>query len=651
MKFYDSSMSNGNMFQKAISLQDISEYGKRTRETRKKPEDLKTEVLEEMLLTIPGASNFSWSMRYTVERYGLIDSFLEVAGFSMRSLMTLEGVIAGLVQMNAGSDKLLGEVHQFTPEDYVDSYHVSEPSKVFESKWSWCITLSEKEIVQSFAQSYSMTDASIDALSSSKIKVDSEEELLDLRLLELRSALGFLSVDSESTSNKPFDFILRPLVKCRSERNEVYYIVPFPMLLGSMMQIRVENLIQNSEKIRKEDESSKGKRVETLASDILFQFPNTNMVKSLRYKIGKQSFESDILLILEDSFWAVEVKSHPLFRKIPFEIDRLSAAYAEKVLEGLEQGRRTLDWVSQQNDLLYSLNCHKNPRDMIKGVIVLLDGYVPTLLTQNERFDRTFPGTDIIYDQMKEPVRIYVLTIEELHTLVMQHDKDSFEKFLIWRTNYFRKMPLTAYEEKEYWAFFNNPKNKEMLDNFPKLIHNNNTILYVSGRFSDKDYRREMDESEEAKKLRGKNKDRFDMVMFYCPRCNEVYRLIAKNYEHGLDVTIKEDKGIRLVMSLVSHYMEYHASTREKAFSLLVEDKLLHFLEGKIRLGDGFIGFEVQLTKDEAERVKSKRFLQNLDELRSFLVSRVGMLDDAADTFIKEVGRRLRGNEAKGSNP
>lgn len=322
-------------------------------------------------------------------------------------------------------------------------------------------------------------------------KVNSEEEFEPIAEEGIK-ALDSLSITIGRDLNNQINshFLLKPLIKLFDEEDdETYYTVPFPSILGSTVQFRVENYIQNSKKLKKVEEKSKGNIVEFLANKIFASFPNKNIIKNFKYKLDKRSYESDIVLFLKDSIWVVEVKSHPIFRKIPLDISRIIPIFINKVREGLNQGLRTLDYLNNQKELLFNVGYGKELKNLIKGVIVVLDGFIPVLLSQNEGYDEIL-GTSTIYRKISNSTRIYVTTILDLYILSTQPDKEGFENFLLWRTNHLGSFPIVSYDEREYWAFFNDlyNKNKDVRDAFQKSVENKLTIYYISARFNKKEY-------------------------------------------------------------------------------------------------------------------------------------------------------------------
>jgi len=477
-------MRNKILFEKCIGMRDLEDFCLSYREK---------DLIEEWLLTLPLDVHVSWNLEYTTERYAHLDNlFLKEYGFHIGSLTVMEMVLMGIIYSKVDLEGILNEVYKFkNKEEYGNLCFLAEPNRIFPKKWSSCIILSENEILESYIQHQTNFDRFFKVISSINWRVDSEEELIQLRLKEAISILKWLSMDLQSLElkyNQKFYFFLKPLLKVQDEDSKVYYIVPFPFILGSTTNIRIENSIQLSEKLKKADEKKKGKIVEILVNKIFPQFSNKNIIKNFRYKIDEKTYESDIILLLDKSLWVVEVKSHPVFRKIPGNVDKVVPAFVSKVKEGLDQGKRTLDFLSKNKDLLFHLT-DKNFENLVKGVIVVLDGFIPTLLTLNRECD-SIAGTDKIYQKIPNSVRVYVVTLLDLYILSMQSEKDSFEDFLLWRTDYLSNFPIISYDEEEYWSFYNDhyTKHEEIKNKFPKLIENGIKIIYLSARFNKKDY-------------------------------------------------------------------------------------------------------------------------------------------------------------------
>jgi len=492
LRFYDISIRKGTLFRQKIRLEDIKKFCIDEEEEKKKSRNVKQEIMDATILTLPRDVHVGWNLSYIAERYNYLENlFYEQYGFHITSLALMEKAIREIVYSKADFLGILDDTYKFkNKKEYADLCFLADPSKVFKIKWSACITLTEDEILEHYSRNLSYFDLFFKLISASQWRMKSEDVLEKLRLKEAKNILRYLSKDSSYEKNIPFSFFFNPLIRVHDgDVNKTSYVVPFPFLLGSTTQIRIENSIQNSAKLRKAEEKSKGKIVEFLVNRILSSFPNRNMIKSFRYKVGAKICETDILFLLKNSLWIVEVKSHSIFKKIPLQIEKIIKIFVDKVNEGLRQGNRTIRYLSSEKKFLFNLSCEKKFESLTKGVIIVLDGFVPTLLTQNHRFDKML-GTDEVYAKQTEPLRIYVITLLDLYILSMQPDKEKFEDFLIWRTNHLGSFPVVSYNEREYWSFYNDRyiKMKKLKELFPKLIENDMSVFYISARFNVKDY-------------------------------------------------------------------------------------------------------------------------------------------------------------------
>lgn len=494
LSFYHSALSDKTIFSQIMTVDDIHKFctnDKRIREDRK---SAKEAIVQETVSTLPGSAHGAWNLNYTTERYSHLDDYLfSKFGFHIGSLAIMEKVIIETVYAKAHVLKIPNNVYRFKSKtEYANLCFVSEPDIAFQSKWNACTIASQDELLEAFVDNCSYLDARYRHLSQVKWKVDSEKELAELRLKEGENILRSLSVDlSESKGGKKISHAyLCPLFRLHSQNNEeIHYLVPFPYLLGSTTHFRIEDYIQNTPEISTVEQRSKGEIVEFLAKSIFALFPNRNIIKNFRYKVQERSYESDLILFFDKSIWIAEIKSHPMFKKIPFHTSGLLQTFINKTEEGLEQGIRTLDFLDSERKILFNLGCTKEYEDLIKGVIVVLDGFVPTFLSQNRKFDELL-GTSGIYTKMPKATRLYVITILDLYLLNMQTDVRNFENFLIWRTGYRGRFPVVAFDETEYWAFFNDSflKYPQIKDNFSKMAKKDFFISYISARFNQKDY-------------------------------------------------------------------------------------------------------------------------------------------------------------------
>ena len=139
------------------------------------------------------------------------------------------------------------------------------------------------------------------------------------------------------------------------------------------------------------------------------------------------------------------------------------------------------------------MNFNKKFSKAEKGIIVVLDGYLPSLLTQNKPNDELM-GVYHIYENLPTNIRFYSISLSELHTISLQSDIDNFEEFLLWRTGYRETMPICCYDEKEYWAFYNDRylENQENKDSFHDMVSRQKDqkviCQYISYRFNEKNH-------------------------------------------------------------------------------------------------------------------------------------------------------------------
>lgn len=163
-----------------------------------------------------------------------------------------------------------------------------------------------------------------------------------------------------------------------------------------------------------------------------------------------------------------------------------------KVIQAVDQTRKTLDYLNNlEGDfgLLYNLTGNKNYDHMNTGGVIILDGFLPTLFSGNERADRTL-GLDEIHDHIFDDERIVVITLYDLYQLIQQQEIDLFNEFLQWRTGYRGNIPVWGYSEREYWAFyFDNYRNDDEFQSGVELAAEKEIItIYISARFNDKPY-------------------------------------------------------------------------------------------------------------------------------------------------------------------
>lgn len=88
---------------------------------------------------------------------------------------------------------------------------------------------------------------------------------------------------------------------------------------------------------------------------------------------------------------------------------------------------------------------------MESGGLIVLDGFIPTLFSGNERVDREL-GVGQVHQHLTKDDRVVVLTLYDLYQLLQEEEIEYFDEFLLWRTDYDRNFPIWGYSEREYWG-------------------------------------------------------------------------------------------------------------------------------------------------------------------------------------------------------
>jgi hypothetical protein len=489
-KYYNHVNLNRQVFKDKISLEDIIDFGKK--DMGNFFHDHNQSLLEEAILTIPGDIHVGWNLSYIPLRYcNLENEFKNEIGFNINLLAWLEKIIRDrtiLAEYSLGIRDILYEFK--SKEEYANPWFLIKPNKNFQQKWAQCITLSEEEVLEIFIDNIDIFEQMYKEISGLKYKVESIDKYHQLRKADALKMLDYLCRDLKHYNySSKWDFFLKPLIRIEDNNGEKNYFIPFPHLIGSTTQFRIENSIKNSSKLEKNEQKNKGKIVEMLVKNVLISFPNTNIIRNFHYKVNSQDFENDILLILENSLWVIEIKSHPLLRKIPGEINKIIPIYIDKIKEGIKQAQRTIDFLKEHEEILFHLNFNKKFNNFETGIIVILDSFFPHFITNNKMYD-TERGTYDIYNKLDPSTRLSVFTLLDLYLLSPQLDKDKFEDYLIWKTSHLGKFPIITFDEPDKWSFYNDRflKNTEYQKAFKNMVESDCTVFYTSGRFNDKKY-------------------------------------------------------------------------------------------------------------------------------------------------------------------
>lgn len=499
-KFYDHANRTQLLSNKKITIEDIKEFGKDENKINIKSDGSRQSLLEEAILTMPGDIHVGWNLSYIAQRYNhLENAFYNENKFYIVSLAWLEKVIRDITIFKETLLNIQDCVYQFkTKDEYANPCFLTKPTKNFQEKWSTVITFSEEEIIEAFINSLDAFEEMYRGISGIRWKLDSLEEYHQIRKKEALNILKYLSRDLYNYGiPDKWDIFHKPLIKLKDDDGKISYFVPFPHLIGSTTQFRVEDKIKNSKRLEKIEQKNKGKIVELLVRNILGSFPNKNIIKNFSYKIDSNRYESDILLILDKSLWVVEIKSHPLLRKIPDETNKIIPIYVKKIKEGIKQAQRTINYLFKNREFLFHLNCDKKLDKYVIGTIIILDSFFPIFITNNKLHD-TIHGTYEIYEKINPSTRLSVFTLLDLYLLSPQFDKEVFEDYLIWKTSHLGKFPIITFDEPDKWAFYNNHflKNHELRKAFDIMVKQEMSVIYNSYRFNDKKYLKKLVKNE-----------------------------------------------------------------------------------------------------------------------------------------------------------
>lgn len=481
-RFADHLLETGHIFREQTGIEDIKEFCENERDVEDVEESM-DQLQHHLLFSLAETTPEHIATGYVLDRYEHVNEELhEEFGFDSTSLILMENVLGNFVYMMHYEQEIADKVHEFdSKEQYADLCFVAEPDNDYRKKWFSCISLPKKVVVQQFVEQMEQAADQLDE-SFSNVQRDFQAEA--------EQVLTYLSLVPGEDDTFTFSPIL-----IHGEN----IVIPFPRLLRTTTHFRVEALIDEAEESRKKEMESKGETVEYMATDVLNAFPNRNIVKNAHYKIGETQYETDAVLFFDDAVWAIEIKSHPLFKRIPFETERVVPKFNSKIREGWKQGARAIRFLNNNPQLVKYHTGKKNLEELLNGVIVVLDGFLPTFFTQGERVD-TILGTDSLHTfvekELPEDIRVYVITLLDLYELSRQPDREHFEEFLDWRTRHLGTFPIQGYNEVEYWAYAANPKNREIM---PKLIEKELVVPYTSSRFNNKRHLRKLTEEDQGK--------------------------------------------------------------------------------------------------------------------------------------------------------
>ena len=469
---FDHYLRKGELFSTEISQDEISEYWAQEGIDPDDPE----RTFRHLVLTLPEDPDPQHYQLYLGVRYSPASEDLrEKLGFSAIDLVSLEAMIYNLVSERAESLGIESDFHTFNSKsEYGEFDQIRQPTEIYQNKWSVCIEFQKSELIDEFLAEIS--DQQLAQTMSLEQKITLSE-----------SIISFLSTPlDQSEKYGPYQFFLTPLFEPTGRKDSI--VVPFPGLLVTTAQIRIERLFQRNQELKIEEDSRKGELVEELVIEALNEFKNRNLIRSFHFT-DPHPRETDGLLLFEKSYWSIEIKSHPIFRKIPEDLDTALARSAEKTKEAIDQGTKAIEYLTDEGEeILYHLTGQKSVQENEHGIIVILDGLLPTLFSQNKQADELF-GLSELYGQVTEDSRVYFITLFDLFELSNQiQEVDRFEEFLIWRTDYGFDMPVFAFNERDYWAMYfdNYSTDNELQEAVDNAAEDGILIPYISSRFNDK---------------------------------------------------------------------------------------------------------------------------------------------------------------------
>lgn len=217
-------------------------------------------------------------------------------------------------------------------------------------------------------------------------------------------------------------------------------------------------------------DAKKGKNFEKMGLDLIEKVPYSKLEDR---NIPYNGYELDGLLNLRRSTWFIECKSRNIrSESLLGDSKKISKDVKKAIKDSIKQGQRAIDNMDCEKLLKYNIK-------RVKGIIIILEGIFPNIRTPK------IMGPNPI-DSCKYPVCVF--NYFELKKILEQEDSHVFEEFLIWRGQ--KNMPIYAFDECDYWAYFNDNyrKNKEIKKAFKLSQQKNIVTTYISARFNKKEY-------------------------------------------------------------------------------------------------------------------------------------------------------------------
>lgn len=325
--------------------------------------------------------------------------------------------------------------YQFTSkEEYANLKFIAFPDKNYIDKWKQIVTVDIDDFL-----------IKKDSISKEKIEIFLQLYAFDIHKLEKKPYLRFKEYPLFHYENKIIFF------------NPSIFLKYLPHKINIML------------KECKSYSAKKGKIFETIALDLMEGIPSSNLEdRNIPYDGG----ELDGLLNSRRSTWFIECKSRDISNEsLLGDYNKIAKDIKKAIEDSLKQGIRAI----KNKDSKY-FNKYKIKNRV--GILIIIEGIFP-----NIRLSRIF---DNPLDTCEYPVCVF--NYFDLKLILEQPDVNLFEEFLIWRSQ--KNMPIYAFDESDYWAFFNDRyrKNRKIKEGFKSQQDNYQTTIYISERFNNKNY-------------------------------------------------------------------------------------------------------------------------------------------------------------------
>ena len=493
---YENLFRDGSINKRLISFTDISMILEKTAKEfyENRDSNYLPRYLRDYYLFRSGEMSFINILEYISNRYSglneddskLNDAFYKKYGTSIHTFVEIfEWLTVTFLQRQNDSGFLHNHYAFNSKSEYGNLAFLSDVEAGRVDKWKAIISIDKKQLINEILEDNESFIREILGPTGYEQIINSGKEQIRR---EIETALELITVDVKNQiSYESYFHITKPILKINEE-----LFVPFPYIVPGALPFILDVLIHDDDELENLEDKNKGELTEAIVTLALNKFKNKNLLKNIHYiKANNSVGECDSALFLNNSIWAIEVKSHSLFKKFIYnDIGGYKVTALKKISDGLKQGKADLAFFSSNPNLLYNLGYPKSSiNNLKKGIIVVLDSFVPTIFSQNESLDKKIFGLSDLYDNL-ENYRLFVISALDLLKISSQYDKDNLEEFLLWRTCYPKKFPIFSLYEEDIWAYFDGYKNDngERKNAFDSAMQRQNVIFYNSARFGDKSY-------------------------------------------------------------------------------------------------------------------------------------------------------------------